>query len=98
MLLVALSKVTQVYVIAFSLKWAVDAMAGGRPVGDVVGGGAGDRLRRRAVRDDAVRQLCGNTCSSASGQEATRRLAATGVRAPAPAVLRFHLEGAAPAR
>ena len=86
MLLVALSKVTQVYVTAYSLKWAVDAMARRATRGAVwsssllVVGYAGARFATTLF--DNLR----NALFERVGQDATRRLAAKRVRAPPPAV------------
>jgi ATP-binding cassette subfamily B protein len=91
MLLVALSKVTQVYVIAYSLKWAVDRMAAGDRgatavvVGLVVGYAA---ARFGTTLFDNVR----NTLFERVGQDATRRLAAKVFAHLHQLSLRFHLE------
>ncbi|WP_299651374.1 ABC transporter ATP-binding protein/permease [Sphingomonas bacterium] len=91
MMLVAASKVTQVYVIAFSLKWAVDAMAAGDRsatwlvVALVVGYAA---ARFATTLFDNLR----NTLFERVGQEATRRLAATVFAHLHQLSLRFHLE------
>ena len=91
MTLVALSKVTQVYVIAFSLKWAVDAMAAGDRSATtfvvllVVGYAA---ARFATTLFDNLR----NTLFERVGQEATRRLAARVFAHLHQLSLRFHLE------
>ena len=91
MLLVALSKATQVYVSAFTLKWAVDAMA----LGDrgatsfvvlLVLGYAGARFATTLF--DNLR----NTLFERVGQDATRRLAVRVFGHLHQLSLRFHLE------
>ena len=91
MLLVALSKVTQVYVSAYTLKWAVDRMAQGDRsamwiVVALVLGYAGARFATTLF--DNLR----NAVFERVGQDATRRLAATVFRHLHQLSLRFHLE------
>ncbi|MDQ2879459.1 MAG: ABC transporter ATP-binding protein/permease [Pseudomonadota bacterium] len=91
MLLVVLSKVTQVYVSAYTLKWAVDRMAQGQRsavwiVIALVAGYAGARFATTLF--DNVR----NAVFERVGQDATRRLAATVFQHLHQLSLRFHLE------
>src|ERR1044072_4370621 len=89
--LVVLSKIVQVYVAAYSLKYAVDMMAAGRRdavwiVAALVGGYAAARFSTTAF--DNLR----NVVFERVGQEATRRLAANVFRHLHQLSLRFHLE------
>lgn len=91
MLLVAVSKVTQVYVSAYTLKWAVDRMAQGDRsamwiVIALVLGYAGARFATTLF--DNLR----NAVFERVGQDATRRLAASVFRHLHQLSLRFHLE------
>ena len=96
MLLVACSKVTQVYVTAYSLKWAVDRMSaqgagGGKHaaawiVVALVVGYAGARFAT-TLFDNAR-----NALFERVGQDATRRLAVTVFSHLHQLSLRFHLE------
>ncbi|MDX5982816.1 ABCB family ABC transporter ATP-binding protein/permease [Sphingomonas echinoides] len=91
MLLVAVSKVTQVYVSAYTLKWAVDRMAQGERsamwiVIALVLGYAGARFATTLF--DNLR----NAVFERVGQDATRRLAASVFRHLHQLSLRFHLE------
>ena len=91
MLLVVLSKVTQVYVSAYTLKWAIDRMAQGQRsavwiVIALVAGYAGARFATTLF--DNLR----NAVFERVGQDATRRLAATVFRHLHQLSLRFHLE------
>jgi ATP-binding cassette subfamily B protein len=91
MSLVVLSKVTQVYVSAYTLKWAVDRMAQGDRsatwiVIALVAGYAGARFATTLF--DNLR----NAVFERVGQDATRRLAATVFRHLHHLSLRFHLE------
>ena len=91
MLLVACSKVTQVYVTAYSLKWAVDRMSGGQRgavwvVVALVVGYAGARFAT-TLFDNAR-----NALFERVGQDATRRLAVTVFGHLHQLSLRFHLE------
>ena len=88
---VVLSKVTQVYVSAYTLKWAVDRMAQGDRsamwiVVALVLGYAGARFATTLF--DNLR----NAVFERVGQDATRRLAATVFRHLHRLSLRFHLE------
>ena len=91
MLLVALSKVTQVYVSAYTLKWAVDRMAQGQRgavwvVIALVVGYAGARFAT-TVFDNGR-----NALFERVGQDATRRLAVKVFAHLHHLSLRFHLE------
>jgi ATP-binding cassette subfamily B protein len=91
MLLVIASKVTQVYVSAYTLKWAVDRMAQGERsavwiVVALVAGYAGARFATTLF--DNLR----NAVFERVGQDATRRLAVTVFRHLHQLSLRFHLE------
>ena len=91
MLLVACSKVTQVYVTAYSLKWAVDRMSAGQRGGvwvvvALVVGYAGARFATTLF--DNLR----NALFERVGQDATRRLAVTVFSHLHQLSLRFHLE------
>jgi ABC-type transport system involved in Fe-S cluster assembly fused permease/ATPase subunit len=91
MLLVAASKVTQVYASAYTLKWAVDRMAQGERsamwiVIALVLGYAGARFATTLF--DNLR----NAVFERVGQDATRRLAASVFRHLHQLSLRFHLE------
>ena len=91
MLLVAASKVTQVYVIAYALKYAVDRMAHGDRsavwmVMALVAGYAGARFATTLF--DNLR----NAVFERVGQDATRRLAGSVFRHLHELSLRFHLE------
>ncbi|WP_185867569.1 ABCB family ABC transporter ATP-binding protein/permease [Sphingomonas sp. TF3] len=91
MLLVAVSKFTQVYVSAYTLKWAVDRMAQGDRsamwiVIALVLGYAGARFATTLF--DNLR----NAVFERVGQDATRRLAASVFRHLHQLSLRFHLE------
>jgi len=91
MLLVVLSKVTQVYVSAYTLKWAVDRMAQGQRsaiwlIVALVLGYAGARFATTLF--DNLR----NAVFERVGQDATRRLAVTVFRHLHQLSLRFHLE------
>jgi ATP-binding cassette subfamily B protein len=91
MLLVVASKVTQVYVSAYTLKWAVDRMAQGQRsavwiVIALVAGYAGARFATTLF--DNLR----NAVFERVGQDATRRLAVTVFRHLHQLSLRFHLE------
>ncbi len=91
MLLVLASKLTQVYVIAYSLKWAVDRMAQGQrgaawTVMALVVGYAAARFSTTLF--DNLR----NAVFERVGQDATRRLAARVFRHLHMLSLRFHLE------
>ena len=91
MLLVVLSKVTQVYGSAYALKWAIDRMAQGQRsavwiVIALVAGYAGARFTTTLF--DNLR----NAVFERVGQDATRRLAATVFRHLHQLSLRFHLE------
>jgi ATP-binding cassette subfamily B protein len=91
MLLVALSKVTQVYGSAYALKWSVDRLSQGDRsavwiVVALVAGYAGARFASTLF--DNLR----NAVFERVGQEATRRLAASVFRHLHQLSLRFHLE------
>jgi ABC-type transport system involved in Fe-S cluster assembly fused permease/ATPase subunit len=91
MLFVALSKIVQVYGVAYSLKYAVDRMSAGQRdpiwiVAALVIGYAGARFGTTAF--DNIR----NVIFERVGQEATRRLAASVFRHLHNLSLRFHLE------
>lgn len=91
MALVVLSKVTQVYVSAYTLKWAVDRMAQGERTAvwfviALVLGYAGARFSTTLF--DNLR----NAVFERVGQDATRRLAASVFRHLHQLSLRFHLE------
>ena len=91
MLLVAASKVTQVYVIAYALKYAVDRMAHGDRstvwlVMALVAGYGGARFATTLF--DNLR----NAVFERVGQDATRRLAGSVFRHLHELSLRFHLE------
>ncbi|WP_375382504.1 ABCB family ABC transporter ATP-binding protein/permease [uncultured Sphingomonas sp.] len=91
MLLVLASKLTQVYLIAYSLKWAVDRMAQGQrgagwTVMALVAGYAAARFSTTLF--DNMR----NAVFERVGQDATRRLAARVFRHLHQLSLRFHLE------
>ena len=91
MLLVACSKVTQVYVTAYTLKWAVDRMARGQRgavwvIVALVVGYAGARFATTLF--DNLR----NALFERVGQDATRRLAVTVFSHLHQLSLRFHLE------
>ncbi|WP_174286587.1 ABC transporter ATP-binding protein/permease [Sphingomonas bacterium] len=91
MLLVAASKILQVYVVAYALKYAVDAMAHGDRsavwmVMALVAGYAGARFATTLF--DNLR----NAVFERVGQDATRRLASSVFRHLHELSLRFHLE------
>ena len=91
MLLLVLSKVTQVYVTAYSLKWAVDRMAAGQRgavwvVVALVVGYAGARFATTLFDNGR------NALFERVGQDATRRLAVTVFAHLHQLSLRFHLE------
>ena len=91
MLLVALSKVTQVYVSAYTLKWAVDRMAAGQRgavwiVVALVVGYAGARFATTLFDNGR------NALFERVGQDATRRLAVKVFAHLHQLSLRFHLE------
>ena len=91
MLLVAASKVMQVYVIAYAMKYAFDRMAGGDRSGawivvGLVGGYAAARFATTLF--DNLR----NAVFERVGQDATRRLAGSVFRHLHQLSLRFHLE------
>jgi ABC-type transport system involved in Fe-S cluster assembly fused permease/ATPase subunit len=88
---VVLSKIVQVYVVAYSLKYAVDKMAEGRTdqavlIMALVGGYAAARFSTTLF--DNLR----NVVFERVGQEATRRLAGNVFRHLHQLSLRFHLE------
>ncbi|WP_419808935.1 ABCB family ABC transporter ATP-binding protein/permease [Sphingomonas sp.] len=91
MLLVALSKVTQVYVSAYTLKWAVDRMAAGQRsavwvVVALVVGYAGARFATTLFDNGR------NALFERVGQDATRTLAVKVFAHLHQLSLRFHLE------
>jgi ATP-binding cassette subfamily B protein len=91
MLLVVLSKVVQVYFVAYALKYAVDMMAAGRRdeawlIMALVGGYAAARFSTTLF--DNLR----NVVFERVGQEATRRLAGNVFSHLHQLSLRFHLE------